>query len=232
VRVGHLIARYAVPGGYEVIAYVMAKPTQRSLRHPWPPPWPWSVEPELELLRAFVDIVAAHEGDSAAMEAAFASALRRQEAREQGQLSVADRRRGGEPIYAMSADLRALFGQPDPVHALIGVADEGGHWLPGLAALTPSEQQAYWLHLHGLSRAAIALAMVSERRRRFGREGALPLATVSQYLWRARCKLRVRFALPLEREEAYLAGLDEEEAAAARQARDVDPARAQPRPPP
>lgn len=212
-----------VPGGHEVSVYVVRKQASRSMRSPFPPAWPWQVEPELALLMAFVDIVAAHEQDPAAMEALFASALRRVEAREQGRLSAADRKRDGEPIYAMTDELRALFGAPDPVRALIG-GTEDDRWRPGLAALTQTEQEACWLHLHGLSRAAIALAMAPTRARRFGRAGALPLATISKYLWRARRKLRDVFALPLEREASYLAELDAEEARAAAQERAVDPA--------
>ena len=246
-------------GGVLVIAYAMTKPASRDVRSPFPPAWPWQVEPELQLLRAFVDIVEghaslgqrvgpclecsgggcetcggsgqrSHAGDGEAMAAAFETALRRLEAQQEGRLSAADRRRAGQPIYAMTDELRALFGQPDPIRALVGGPDGRGRWRPGLAGMTPSEREAYWLHLHGLSRAAIALSLAPQRRRRFGREGALPLDTVSKYLWRARVKLRKVFALPTESESEYLGELDAEEMAAASQRRDVDPARAQPRP--
>jgi hypothetical protein len=197
------------------------------MRSPFPPAWPWQVEPELALLLAFVDIVAAHEGDPAAMEALYASALRRLEAREQGRLSAADRRRDGEPIFVMTDELRAVFGQPDPIRALIGAKDPvNEQWVNGLARLTESEQSAYWLHLHGLSRAAIAMALVPIRAQRFGRAGAVPLTTVSQHLWRARVKLRRVFARAMETEAEYLAALDAEELRAALEARDVDPAAA------
>lgn len=217
-----------IPGGHEVIAYAVQKPARRSMRSPLPPAWPWQTEPELALLREFVDIVASHSGDPAAMEALFASALRRLEAREQGRLSAADRKRDGEPIYAMSDEVRALFGQPDPVRALIGAKDPASdRWVPGLARLTEAERDAYWLHLHGLSRAAIALALVPLRVQRFGRAGAVPLATVSQHLWRARKKLRENvFFLSAEDEQAYLEALESEEIRAAVQQRDVDPAAA------
>lgn len=227
VAAHRLTTRHAIPGGHEVITWTMRKPAAREMRSPFPPAWPWQVEPELALLLAFVDIVSAHERDPAAMEALFASALRRLEAREQGRLSAADRKRAGEPIYAMTDELRAVFGQPDPVRALIGYRDGAtDEWIPGLAALTESERDAYWLHLHGLSRASIALALVPLRAARFGRAGAIPLATVSQYLWRARVKLRGVFARPSETEGEYLEALDAEEARAALEARDVDPATA------
>jgi len=227
-----------IPEGKLVILYSVdrtsARPrSRRNPRHPrgdafatWEPAWPWQVEPELALLLAFVDIVEAHSGDPATMEALYASALRRLEAREQGLLTAADRRRDGQPVYAMTDEVRALFGRPDPIRALIG-GSEDEHWKPGLAMLTPSEREALWLHLHGLSRAAIALAMAPARTKRFGREGALPLATVSKYLWRARVKLRTNvFALPVESEEAYLVALDAEEERAERERRAVDPAAA------
>lgn len=244
-------------GGVLMIAYAMTKPASRDVRSPFPPAWPWQVEPELQLLRAFVDIVEAHAslgqrvgrclecsgggcetcggagrrshaGDGEAMAAAFSSALRRLEAREQGQLSPAGRKREGEPIYAMPDEVRALFDDPDPIRALVGGPSDRGRWRPGLAGMTPSEREAYWLHLHGLSRASIALALTPQRRKRFGREGALPLDTISKYLWRARVKLRKVFALPDESEVPYLTALDAEEVTAASQRRDVDPARAQP----
>lgn len=212
-------------GGYEVIAYAIQKQAKHDMRSPFPPAWPWQREPELALLLAFVDIVAAHQGDPETMEALYASALRRLEAREQGKLSAADRKRDGEPIFVMTDELRALFGQPDPVRALIGHRDGAGDvWVNGLAKLTESERDAYWLHLHGLSRASIALALVPQRAQRFGRAGAIPLTTVSQYLWRARVKLRAVFARQPETEAAYLRALDEEEARAELEARNVDPA--------
>ena len=267
-----ITVRTPIQGGHEVTTYAMQKPARRDMRSPFPPAWPWHVEPELGLLKVFVDIVEAqagrgqqtgpclecngqqvqlesgewvpseieceicegsgrrsHAGDAKAMAAAFESALRRLEAREQGRLSAADRKRDGEPIYVMSDEVRALFGQADPIRALIG-GTEDERWQPGLAALTKSEQEAYWLHLHGLSRTSIALAMAPARAKRFGRAGALPVDTVSKYLWRARVKLRGVFVQALESELEYLAELDAEETQAALQRRNVDPARAQPRP--
>jgi hypothetical protein len=216
-----------VPGGTLVIRYAMQKPARRAMRSPFPPAWPWQTEPETALLLAFVDIVSAHAGDVPAMIALYASALRRLEAREQGKLSVADRKRDGEPIFVMTDELRALFGQPDPVRALIGYRDTASdEWVNGLAALTESERDAYWLHLHGLSRASIALALVPARVARFGRAAALPLDTVSKYLWRARVKLRQVFDRQPETQAEYLLALDAEEERAALELRDVDPAAA------